>query len=420
MKNPVQKMKWLLVLGLSFGLISASLGTPVCSEVIPKSSQNHTQHMNFRDPNIHPEILDIHAPILLNGQVVAQSFHEALQKPEVQNAIAINQNTPYKIILEAEIPASEGGGRLRLTSLNTGSGNRAYNHVELIALLHTNPLLANFLGLYRVEGSDTIAWVPDVTQMNHRLKVLAQVRGFSEPVFAYEAANGVVATEPYLKMLSNGRFPFSNNNDVNLFIHDAMHAVSFAALNGTAPTRRIMQAAKSRNQVALKIADRLKNEISGGVGAQLEQRMINNEIPNISPDSLERTMLLTILMTGNYDYFSAYNAHSQNPAAYGSKQNRELTKKRIAELLKLYNHGNISFKKVLEKMSQDQPANVVDQMKKIFNEEVAHLVVASDQDIQEGSIELLDFFAKDIFAPNVPEQGAIVPSGHVSAASQGE
>jgi predicted HTH domain antitoxin len=177
-----------------------------------------------------------------------------------------------------------------------------------------------------------------------------------------------------------------------------------------------MEAAKMRNQVLLKILKRIKNEM-GEKGQHLGQEFMSLA-SDLSPDSLERTMLLTILITGNYDYFSAYNSRTAN--TFYEKQNKEVTQKRLIELLKIYNYGYISFKETAEILSASVPTEQQVLLKRIFEEEAAHLVPASELEIRRASVELLDFFSNDIFSDTAPADGSTTPGRHVKPVSTGE
>ncbi|RYZ77214.1 MAG: hypothetical protein EOP06_30570, partial [Proteobacteria bacterium] len=246
---------------------------------------------------------EVRGEISLNGVAVGKNFKEALTNADVKQAIENSKTTTNKIILEAQMSAKDGGGRLRLVTLDTSRYNLAYNHVELVALLKVNPRLANALGIHEVEGYENMAWIPDVTQMNYNLQRLAREKGFDRAIFSYEAANGIVGPKPYLELLTNGKFPFSNNNELNLVTHDAMHSVSFAVMNGTLNGRKVLRAAQRRSEVSVNIMNRLVAEM-GSDGPRLSDYVLNKSAA-ISTDSLERTMLLTVLVTGNYDYFSS-------------------------------------------------------------------------------------------------------------------
>jgi hypothetical protein len=175
------------------------------------------------------------------------------------------------------------------------------------------------------------------------MKTLAQKFGFTDSVWSYGEAAGVVATKPYLELLAKGQFPFSGNADVNLSVHDAMHSIAFAVLNVTAGGRSVLKAAKSRNDIILRIEKRLQTEVSNDYAHFFLERISTY----ISSDPMERTMLLTILLTGNYDYFSALRVRSNEGQPFFSKQNPTTTKKRILELLRLFNYGTLTFEQAL-------------------------------------------------------------------------
>ncbi|MES3036834.1 MAG: hypothetical protein V4736_02925 [Bdellovibrionota bacterium] len=351
---------------------------------------------NFRTNSF--EELNIPGKIKIGEWELTEPFKTAINRPEIKQYLDQSKNTQYKLLGEAKLPPEKGGGRLRLVSLNITNGNRAYNHQELVALLHVNPRLANELGMYRVEGYENIVWVPDEATVNFRLKALAQKRGFPDAIWKYGTANGVVATMPYLKLLADGKFPFSVDSDINLSIHDGMHAIAFGALNSTPHSRKVMEAALSRNKVLMSIHARIQNEMPGKAD-QLNRRLIDNHASMLSPDSMERTMLLTILFTGNYGYFSPSEALAGG--SYSKLKNREITKKRLEVLLKYFNNGSKTFKPVMDDMvsSLGLMGNPIEKakLKSIITEEVGKLKKASDADIEKASDELFDFFRDDQF-----------------------
>lgn len=325
------------------------------------------------------------------GLVVGASLKEALSNPEVQQMLQAQQHSRYKILLRAKIPEADGGGQLRLTTLNTGPGNLAYNHVELVALLKVNPELANELGIFRVEGFDNMAWIADMPALNHRMLQLAKKYGYQSVKWDYGEAQGVVSTMPYLQLLKNGKFPFSGEADVNLAVHDGMHAVAFAVMNITPGGRQVLDVARSRNEVILNIHSRL-SELPDG--AALANKFVESIAKHISPDSLERTMLLTIILTGNYDYFSA-SAAAGNPMR-STPQNRELTQKRILELLKLYRDGQITFATALERLIPEGSEGYPE-VRRIFVEEIRNLKKVDESVLEKAATDILAFIPDYIF-----------------------
>ena len=344
----------------------------------------------------YSEALDIKAKVqTVNGVAVGNSLAEALAKPEVQEIIRSNRRN-YEILLVAKLPAREGGGNLRLVVLNERTSNLAYNHVELTTLLKVNPELANEIGFYRVDGEQGLVWAPDVQTVNFRLKRLARKFGYSDGVWAYAAAEGVVDTMPYLQLLSRGRFPFSGNADVNLSVHDSMHAVAFAILNVTPGGREVLEAAKSRTQIILKIHERLSSEVEGYYAT----RFLNSISTYLAPDAMERTMLLSILMTGNHDYFSAARVRDNDSSRLFKKQNKETTIARITELLKLYNYSHKTFEQALNDLAPEGDPNR-EKIKKIFVKEIRILKSASLADIKKAARLIIKFMPANMFGDNV-------------------
>lgn len=344
----------------------------------------------------YSEALDIRAKVqTVSGLPVGNSLGEALLKPEVQEIIR-NNRRHYEILLVAKLPAREGGGNLRLVVLNEQDSNLAYNHVELTTLLKVNPELANEVGFYRVEGEQTLVWAPDVQTVNFRLKRLARKFGYSDGVWGYSAAEGVVDTMPYLQLLSKGRFPFSGNADINLSVHDSMHAVAFAILNVTPGGREVLEAAKSRTQIILKIHERLGAEVE----SYYATRFLNNLSTYLAPDAMERTMLLSIILTGNHDYFSAARVRDGGSGRLFKKQNKETTIARITELLKLYNYSHKTFEQALNDLVPEGDPNR-EKIKKIFIKEIKILKSASLADIKKAARMIVKFMPAKIFGENV-------------------
>lgn len=375
---------------------------PRCVDYLSRSAQTKPK-LNSENYN---EVTDLKLSVFnTDNKKIASSLKEALIIEEVKQTLN-GAHRSYEILLRAKIPAAQGGGKLMLVTLNLGSGNRAYNHVELVALLHANPELANALGIIRVEGHEDIVWVPDMQALNYRLTKLAKQYGFANAKWGYGAAEGVVSTLPYLKLLAKGKFPFSSEADVNLSIHDSMHSVAFAVLNITKGGREVLDVAKKRNQIILKIHERLQALQQG----QYAQTFLENYAKFLSPDSLERTMLLTIIMTGNYDYFSAYNIRQQNK--YFSLQNKNITAQRITELLKLFTRGQQTFAEVLNKLAPvNDPSRSA--IQKIFTEELQGLLIMPDSRLAEAAQEILQFIPNNILR-STDESGSITPSASFS------
>lgn len=356
---------------------------------------------NFRPLNSdrYIEALDFRAEVKdLDGKKVASSLQEALRQPQVKTLMEKFKGEPHQILLRAQLSAEEGGGFLKLVTLDDGFGNRAYNHVELVALLRANPQLANFLGMYRVEGYPSIVWVPDMTTINFRLNKMSQQFKQGTAVWRYGPAEGVVDTKPYLQLLADGKFPFSSEKDVNLSIHDSMHSVAFAVLNSTAGGRKVLEAAKSRNQAALRIYDKLiaANEI------YMAETFLKEHVARISPDSMERTMLLTIILTGNFDYFSASEVRSSYLPRFYSLQNRNTTQKRVFELLKFFSRGGGTFAQALLQLVPPTSPNY-SRVKEIFVSEIRNLKVVDEATLQQATAEVMEFIPKKIFSDVIPE-----------------
>ncbi|MBY0553778.1 hypothetical protein K2P97_04560 [bacterium] len=343
------------------------------------------------------ELLTVNAKVeTMSGVKVGNDLLEALDNPTVKQIIRDNQQRNYQVLLTAKLPARDGGGTLRLVTLNERLSNLAYNHIELTALLRVNPELANALGFYRVEGQHSMVWAPDVKTVNFRMKRLAKKFGFDDGIWGYEAAAGVVDTMPYLNLLAKGKFPFSGDADVNLSVHDAMHSIAFAVLNITPGGRDVLESAKSRNQIILKINERLKNEVD----PYYSQKFIDNIATYLSSDSLERTMLLSIVLTGNHDYFSAHKVRENNSGLYFKKQNKETTVARIEELLKLFNYSHKTFEQALNELAPEGDAHRA-VIKKIFTQEIRALKSASLTSIKAAAKQIIKFMPDEIFGDNV-------------------
>lgn len=380
----------LIILSQLLSFSNADAATPQCRVYFA----GPTPKLNSKS---YTEALDISAKVeTANGVAVGSSLSEALARPEVKELIRSKRRN-YEILLTAKLASREGGGALRLVVLNESAGNLAYNHVELTALLRVNPELANEIGFYRVEGEPSLVWVPDVKTVNYRLKKLAQKFGYSDGIWGYETAAGVVDTMPYLKLLANGKFPFSGDADVNLSVHDSMHAVAFAVLNVTAGGREILEAAKSRNKIVLKIIERLTTEVD----SYYANRFTNNIATYLSSDAMERTMLLTIVLTGNHDYFSAARVRHNNSGLFNSKQNKEVTLERITELLKLFNYSHKTFEQALNELAPVGDPNR-EKIKTIFVEEIRMLKSATLAQIKSTARKIIMFMPNEMFGDNIP------------------
>lgn len=375
-----------------------------CSVYFTEARADGTRTAPLLNSNSYTEVLDFKAKVEnAKGELVGSTLKEALGKSEVQDLIRNNRRA-YEILLTAKLPVRDGAGTLRLVVLNESSGNRAYNHVELTALLRVNPELANELGFYRVDGEHSLVWVPDVKTINYRLKKLAQKFGYKNGIWGYSAADGVVDTMPYLKLLKTGKFPFSGMADVNLSVHDAMHSVAFAVLNVTAGGRKILEAAKSRNKIVLKIYERLKTEFASFYA----DKFINNIATHLSSDSMERTMLLTIVLTGNYDYFSVLKVRANNSGLYFTKQNKETTLNRITQLLRLFNSSHKTFEQALNQLVPEGDPNR-EKIKAIFIKEISVLKSATPAEIRSAAEQIIKFIPDDVFATTV-DAGSILNS----------
>jgi hypothetical protein len=388
--------------GYSFASPSAPTCQGLFAEFLTEASSTK---VDFRSPHKIPETFDIQGAIQTPaGEFVAKSFGQALKREDVQSKL--KAANPNSVIYEALLAESNGGGKLRLTRLDTSFESGAFNHIELLALLQVNPQLANALGFYRVEGFPELVWLPNAKQLNYRLGQLAQARGFGNPVFDFQEVASVVGSKAYLQLVANGKLPFSKN-DINYEVHDGMHAVALAALNGTPATRKILKAASSRKTAILHIGKRLTEQF-GEQGKELEKWLIHQETSLESSDSIEYTMLLSILMTGNYDYGSAMMAQLKHQLS--SKQNLELTVNRVSKLLGIYSHGLKPLEKIRNEMLQGKDPEAAQSIMKIFNEEIKKIEHISEQDIAQGSSDLMDFFAHDIFSPEVSADGKSRPS----------
>lgn len=325
------------------------------------------------------------------------AFSDLLQRSDFKQLLEAENNNSFRVIARLNLENEFSHQRLRLVNLNIGNGNRAYNHQELVALLNLNPELTAKLGLYKVEGYESFAWIPDMASLNERLKFLAEESGAQEPIWSYAQAEGVVSFQPYLKMLSEGKFPFSSENDINLFVHDTMHAVAFSALNSTPAARRIAEIARTRNKILYKVIERLRNELS------YSSYSVESVAKNIATDPMERTMLLTILMTGNHHYFSPSVARDEG--RFYTQQDPVITEKRVEHVLNLISRGANDFYSLYEHVINSSnnhalgtKADWQSKVSRIFNEEMMHLELPNQNEIQSAAKDIVEkFFAKKIF-----------------------
>lgn len=342
-------------------------------------------------------LLDVQGEIVIGDFKFHGFLQEIVKQTEIKKLIEENAGKAHQVLAKVKLASEIGGGELRLVTLDISDGNRAYNHQEVVALLRINPQLANRLGFFAVEGHENIIWAPDIEQMNHRLRAVAQEHGFESALWSYGKAVGVISFGPYIELLSSGRFPYSTDSDVNLSIHDAMHAVSFAALNSTPAARKVMEIALKRNQSVKNIYTKL-NELSPSLARLLESRGTM-----ISTDPMERTMLLTIQMTGNFGYFSPSIARAEGK--HSVPQFKPLTLERIKILLKLYSQGGMSFKGMFEQVVKNSniDAEVLQKLRKIFQDEVDKTEFASEELLVTASEELIEFFFPKAIFSNTEE-----------------
>ncbi|MGZ3690364.1 MAG: hypothetical protein ACXVAX_02600 [Pseudobdellovibrio sp.] len=385
-----------LFLSLFLALNQAN-AAPSCRDLVNSINKSDSAQSLSGRPQLisenYIEKFDLAAQVKnADGDVVGSSLKQALSKTAVKNLLSDRANHPREILLRARLPESKGGGELRLITLDFSKQNLEFNYLELMTLLKVNPELANELGMYRVEAYDDVAWVPDVTALNYRLKNLVKKFGYADVKWNYAPADGVISTEPYVKMLANGQFPYAMDNNVNILIHDSMHAVAFAVLNITPGGRKVLDVGRIRNQIILKIYDKL---------SVLENKNYAHDFLEtysklLSTDALERSMLLTILLTGNYDYFSTYNSF-QNNADHRpyNLQNKEVTVKRIYELLKLYNNAQMTFATALDRLAPESDPNR-QLIKNIFLSEIGALKSVNEEDLRKASQQIVKFIPQFI------------------------
>ncbi|MGZ3690363.1 MAG: hypothetical protein ACXVAX_02595 [Pseudobdellovibrio sp.] len=408
-----------LLLLLQIGLLNKAEAAPSCRILVNSISASDSISGLAPAAPVKPKLtsenytekLDLAVEVKnANGEVVGSSLKKALNKISVKALLAEQANNPHQILLRAQLPEAQGGGQIRLVTLDLARRNLAYNHVELAALLKVNPELANELGIYRVNGYENVAWLPDMKTLNYRLKSLANKYGYRDVKWNYAPADGVVSTLPYVQMLADGKFPFSKDADVNLSVHDGMHAVAFAVMNITPGGRKLLDVARTRNQIILKIYEKL----SAFDNTIYAHNFLENYSKWLSPDALERTMLLTVLLTGNYDYFSAHNAVETNPEHRPYNiQNKEVTIKRIFELLKLFNNAQMNFSTVLDRLAPEGDSHRRS-IQNIFTTEVASLKMMSDAELMNAAQQMVKFIP-DYVLQNPDASGETRTSTHLGA-----
>jgi hypothetical protein len=111
-------------------------------------------------------------------------------------------------------------------------------------------------------------------------------------------------------------------------------------------------------------------------------------------------MLLSIVLTGNYDYFSAARARDNNSGAYFKHQNKETTLLRITELLKLFNFSHKTFEQALNELAPARDSHH-SQIKQIFKEEIRALKSASLVSINRAAKQIIKFMPDEIFRDNI-------------------
>ena len=342
------------------------------------------------------ELLQVKGQFTFGQHSFDGDFNQVSKIEEVKQLIESGRNRTHQIIGIVKISENLGGGQLRLVSLDVSNHNLAYNHQELIALLEVNPSLANRIGFFKVEGYENLVWAPDIVQLNYRSKLIAKEYGISSAQWSYGPANGVVAFKPYIELLANGKFPFSSDSDVNLSVHDVMHSVSFTALNSTPAARKVMKIAQKRNQSVLKIYSELQSKIPSLASS------FEHQATMLASDPMERTMLLTILMTGNYGYFSPSTSRAEGK--FFQLQNKEITLERVKGLLRLYSQGAENFKSIHEKLKyqiQSEDQKVL--FKKIVQDEIDLTKFASDKLIDQASREIVELFFPSILFSDSPQ-----------------
>lgn len=307
----------------------------------------------------------------------------------------LNRSRDYKDLLEKasssaarlhgkiDLPESLGGGSLRLVRLSLQNGNRPYNHQELVALLKVHPQLANRIGFFEVPNYPNLVWVPDIVQMNHRLDLIAKEQGFSEAIWRYAIADGVVQYEPYIAMLSSGRFPFAWDKELNLTVHDVMHSAAFAVLNSTPTSRKVMKVSLKRAQIVERLYSKIKTEFP-----EL-RNSFEKHAGLIVSDGLEKTMLLSILLTGNYNYFSVTKQLENQ--TYFVPQNKDVTILRVKNLMKLFAQGNINFKKLFQLLNKRSLSD--ERLRKLeifFQEAIDQLGNVTESDLSLAATEIVE------------------------------
>lgn len=364
----------LLVFLLVFAGISAQASAPACRSIFDQQLLKISGHFEFKNLEFDGA---------LSTLARSQEYKKIIETASTSSA---------RLHGRVFLPESQGGGSLRLTRLTLTNGNLAYNHVELAALLKVNPELAHRIGFFEVAGHDNLVWVPDITQINYRLALIAKEQGFNDVIWNYAQADGVVNFETYIKMLSEGHFPFSNDRDMNLAVHDAMHAVAFASLNSTPNSRKVMKAALKRSVAVFKLYEKIKIQFPELVSSFEEHSGL------LGSDGLEKTMLLTIQITGNYNYFSAANRRAEGNTS--ESQNKNITLSRVQNLLKLYVNGNVNFKKFYNILNKNRiSASRQQDLYVLFTDTINQLEVTSETTIKKAAAELVEkFFRTNIFS----------------------
>jgi hypothetical protein len=318
---------------------------------------------------------------LLDAKVLEPAVYEATIQSNIPN---------YRILAKVAIPPERGGGEFKLVSLNLGSDNRAYNHQEVAALTKVHPEMAKSLGFHPVEGNERLVWVPDVERMNYLLEENARAAGYTKAIYKYEPALGVISTLPYVNNLAKGRFPFSGEADVNLSVHDSLHSVALNVMNTTRGGRKILRVSTQRNRAIVRIYNRLKE-----INASAANSFLNNHASNLAPDNFERTMLLTIMLIGNYDYFSPGVARDQGRINF--PQDREVTSRRAYNLMEHLSTGLESFSEAQANILNQVSSSQTDAVKQIFREEVSKIRRLSREDLTEAAEQAIAFIPESVF-----------------------
>lgn len=366
----------LFVFLLLFAGLSAQAGAPACRSFFTASTNGIAFAPTLLKISGHFEFENFQFDGTLSTLARSQEYKRLLERASA---------SPVHIYGLVSLSETSGGGALRLTKLDLADGNLAYNHLELVTLLKVNPELAHRIGFFEVPGYENLAWVPDLTQINYRLQLIAKEQGFDSAVWNYAQADGVVEFEPYIKMLSQGHFPFSNDSDMNLAVHDAMHAAAFSALNSTPNSRKVMGASLKRSENVYKLYKTIKTDFPEVLHSFVKHSGL------LVSGGLEKTMLLSIILTGNYNYFSASNRRAEGNL--NELQNKQITILRVQRLMKLYANGNVSFKKFYSLLSKSSLSR--ERLKKLsalFKEAIDQLEVTSETTVKKAAIEIVEKF----------------------------